>query len=141
MDDTVIFAINIPDATIDATLELSMSGNKSRGTITVQLNGVDNPAAGAVPIANAMRDIRLGGIDHSAAALDSTALQLLDGSVAAIGSAANTLNSLSNVISKLGLFVQIVDKTAKVNISHRHITCQFIDDIRRSIHMPLSHGK
>ena len=121
MDDTVIFAINIPDATIDATLELSMSGNKSRGTITVQLNGVDNPAAGAVPIANAMRDIRLGGVDHSAATLDSTALQLLDGSVAAVGSAANTLNSLSNVISKLGLFVQIVDKTAKVNISHRHI--------------------
>ena len=116
MDDTVIFAINIPDATIDATLELSMSGNKSCGTITVQLNGVDNPAAGAVPIANAMRDIRLGGVDHSAATLDSTALQLLDGSVVAVGSAANTLNCLSNVILKLGLFVQIVDKTAKVNI-------------------------
>ena len=141
MDDTVVVAINIPDATIDATLELSMADNKSRGTITVQLNGIDNPAAGAVPIANAMRDIRLGRVDHSAAALDSTALQLLDSSVVAVGSAANTLNCLSNVILKLGLFVQIVDKTAKVNISHRHITGQFIDDIRRSIRMPLLHGK
>jgi hypothetical protein len=119
---TVIFAVNIPDATIDVTLELWMTDNKSRGTITVQLNGVDSPAAGAVPIANAMQDIRLGGVDHSAAILDSTALKLLDGGVAAVGSTANSLNSLSNVISKLGLFVQIVDKTAKVNISHRHIT-------------------
>jgi hypothetical protein len=119
---TVVFAVNIPDATIDVTLELRMTDNKSRGTITVQLNGVDSPAAGAVPIANAMQDIRLGGVDHSAAALDSTALKVLDGGVAAVGSTANSLNSLSNVISKLGLFVQIVDKTAKVNISHRHIT-------------------
>ena len=122
MGYTVVFAVNIPDATIDVTLELWMTDNKSRGTITVQLNGIDSPAAGAVPIANAMQDIRLGRVDHSAAALDSTALKHLDGSVAAVGSTANSLNSLSNVISKLGLFVQIVDKTAKVNISYRHIT-------------------
>ena len=122
MGYTVVFAVNIPDATIDTTLELRMADNKSRGTITVQINGVDSPAAGAVPIANAMQDIRLGGVDHSAAALDSTALKVLDGGVAAVGSTANSLNSLSNVISKLGLFVQIVDKTAKANISHRHIT-------------------
>ena len=141
MGYTGVFAVTISDATIDTTLELRMTDNKSHGTITVQLNGVDSPAAGSVPVANAMQDIRLGGVDHSAAALDSTTLKLLDGGVAAVGSTANSLNSLSNVISKLGLFVQIVDKTAKVNISHRHITCQFIDDIRRSIRMPLSHGK
>ena len=122
MGYTVASAGNIHDAAIDATLELRMADNKSRGTITVQLNGIDSPAAGAVPIANAMQDIRLGGVDHSAAAHDSTALKVLDGGVAAVGSTANSLNSLSNVISKLGLFVQIVDKTAKVNISHRHIT-------------------
>ena len=122
MGYTVVFAVNIPNATIDTTLELRMADNKSRGTITVQLNGIDSPAAGAVPIANAMQDIRLGGVDHSAAVLDSTALKVLDGGVAAVGSTANSLNSLSNVISKLGFFVQIVDKTAKVNISHRHIT-------------------
>ena len=72
---------------------------------------------------NAMQDTELAGVDHSAAALDSTALQVLDGGVALVPKTTDFVNSLGNVMSKLDLFVQIVDKTAKVSIIHGHMTC------------------
>jgi hypothetical protein len=89
----------------------------------VQLNTIDTGTAGTIAVANAMQDINLGGVDHSAAASDSTALQVLDGGVALVPKATDFLNSLSNVVSKLDLFVQIVDKTAKVSITRGHMTC------------------
>jgi hypothetical protein len=124
--DTIASALNIYNAAIDATLELRKADNRSRGIITVRLDSTDTSAAGAIAVGNAMRDVVLGGVDHSAAALDSSALQVLDGGAAAVGSATNFLQSLSNVVSKLDLFVQIVDKTAKVSISREPMTCQFI---------------
>jgi hypothetical protein len=124
--DTIASALNIHDAAIDATLELRKADNRSRGIITVRLDSIDTSAAGAIAVGNAMQDAVLGGVDHSAAALDSSALQVLDGGAAAVGSATNFLHSLSNVVSKLDLFVQIVDKTAKVSISRELMTCQFM---------------
>jgi hypothetical protein len=92
----------------------------------VQLEAIDTSAAGTIAVGNAMQDTMLSGVDHSAAALQSTALQVLDGGVAAVGSATNFLNSLSNVVTQLELFVRIVNETAKVSISHGHMTCQLI---------------
>jgi hypothetical protein len=111
----------------DATLELKPTSgeadNRSCGSIAVRLDAIDVSTAGAMAVGNAMQDTELAGVDHSAAALDSTALQVLDGGVALVPKTTDFLNSLGNVMSKLDLFVQIVDKTAKVSIIHGHMTC------------------
>ena len=106
--------------TADATLKLKpiddVSNNSDLGTITVRLSTADASKAGAIVIGNAQGDIELGGIDHSATVTDSVTYRVLDAGVAA-GAQHSVLNSLSGVMSKLDLFVQFVDKAAKVCVS------------------------
>ena len=103
----------------DATLKLKpiddVSDDRDLGTITVRLTAVDGSKAGAIVIGNAQGDIKLGGIDHSAVT-ESVTYRVLDAGVAA-GAQQSVLNSLSGVMSKLDLFVQFVDKSAKVSVS------------------------
>ena len=85
----------------------------------MRLTAVDASEASAIVIGNAQEDIKLGGIDHSAAVTDS--VTYLDSGVAASTQQSIFLNSLSGVMSKLDLFVQSVDKAAKVSVSlHLH---------------------
>ena len=81
----------------------------------MRLTAVDASEASAIVIGNAQEDIKLGGIDHSSAVTDS--VTYLDSGVAASTQQSIFLNSLSGVMSKLDLFVQFVDKAAKVSVS------------------------
>ena len=92
----------------------------------MRLDPINASAAGAVAIGNAKQDAELSGIDYSATALETTASQVPDGGVALIPKATDFLNSLSNVMSKLDLFVQIVDKTAKASITRVHMIYKFM---------------
>ena len=104
--------------TLDVTLELKAIGgnpdNKNRGTITMQLNAIDNSKAGVVAAGNTLQDIKFGGIDHSSAVADSNTSQVLGVSAPAAAAQSDFVKPLWGVMSKLDLFVQIVDKTAKV---------------------------
>ena len=109
--------------TADATLKLKpiddVSDDRDLGTITVRLTAIDASKASAIVVGNAQEDIKLGGIDHSAAVTDS--VTYLDSGVVAGTQQSIFLNSLSGVMSKLDLFVQSVDKAAKVSVSlHLH---------------------
>jgi len=62
--------------------------------------------------------LTLGGVDHSAAASGADTFQALDAAANAGPEQSPFLISLGNVVLKLDLFVQIVDKTAKVGMSN-----------------------
>ena len=111
---------NLQDVPADATLELKATDGRSDysdcGTIAVRLGAVDSSKAGAIVISNTLQDIKLSGVDHLAVATESEVYQVVDAGVTAGSKQSVFLDSLYGVMSKLEIFVQIVDKAAKVSM-------------------------
>lgn len=73
--------------------------------------------AGALAVENAIRQIDASGVNRSVVANDSHAYKIIDSAANASVVQNPFLQSLSGLVSKLDLFVQIVDKTASVRLS------------------------
>ena len=71
--------------------------------------------AGAIARANAHEDVEHGGISGSAAAGYSGAIRAMDAAVGAIQEPGDLEKALGSVVSKLDVFVQIMDKTSQVS--------------------------
>jgi hypothetical protein len=78
------------------------------GFITVRLTADDH--IGAIAVSNARQDSERSGLLISVDGAD--AIQVVDASVA---SQSTFLMALGSVVSKLAIFVEIVDKAAKVS--------------------------
>jgi hypothetical protein len=128
----------------DATLQLKMAdgdkNDKNGGFITVHLGTDTQIQTGAIAIINARQDIESSGIANSVAAGDSKAVQDADRGLNA--DPQNAFQSaLEGVVSKLDIFVQIVDQTSKVCVRGGCVRNDSWAYFCRSIHTPTLLGK
>jgi hypothetical protein len=108
-----------------------------QGFITVRLN--TDGHIDAIAISNAHQDIERSEILRSADAADSQPIQVMD-TLTVVPQANDFLKALESVISKLDVFVQIIDQTSKVSACCRYTeNCPHRDN--RSIRMPTLLGK
>ncbi|KIM82890.1 hypothetical protein PILCRDRAFT_7772 [Piloderma croceum F 1598] len=102
-----------------ATLELRSKDGKvgytRKGFITVRLSTAELTQAGEIARANAREDIEHGGISKSAGAADSGAVQGMNDAVGAVQEPGALETALWSVVSKLDIFVNIIDKTSDVH--------------------------
>jgi hypothetical protein len=97
-------------------LELRSSDGTSKGFITVKLSVYEPAQAGAIARSNAREDIERSKISKSAAAAGSGAVQATDAAVGAVQEPGDLEKALESVVSKLDIFVQIMDKTSQVSV-------------------------
>jgi len=71
--------------------------------------------AGEIARVNACGDIEHSGISKSAAAADSGGIQSMDAVVGAVQEPGALETALWSVVSKLDIFVNIIDKTSQVS--------------------------
>jgi hypothetical protein len=90
-----------------------------KGFITVRLSTSDPNQAGAIAMSNARQDIEQSDIAAVAVAADSRPAQTAGAAVNFVSQPGDIVTSLESVISKLSLFVQIVDQAAKVSMQTR----------------------
>jgi hypothetical protein len=127
-----------PDC-VDVSLDLETADNSRGCTITVKLEPVDAHEAGLTAVRNAADDIRR--IDTSPT---SKAAEIVQGIDLVVDNYPSTfLNSLLGVISKLDLFVTLVDKVAKVTVESIQFEGSFMltQCPDRYIHTPILLGK
>jgi hypothetical protein len=93
------------------------SGYTRKGFIRIRLNTAELTQAGGIARANAREDIEHGGISESAAAADSRGMGAPIGAVQEPGALETALWS---VVSKLNLFVNIIDKASQVSVRKSH---------------------
>ena len=104
---------------VDAVLELqSMKRSDSTimGLITVQLSTSDPARAGVIAILNAQQDIERGNITGFAGITDSKPARVVGAAVNVVANPRDVVTLLESVVSKLDVFVQIVNQAAKVNL-------------------------
>ena len=89
-------------------LNLETENGRQQGTITLKLEPVDSSKTGLVAINNAADDIKLRGVDHPSTVTSSKLVDVVD----TVGEVEQStfVNSLSNIVSSLDLFVRIVDQ-------------------------------
>jgi hypothetical protein len=97
-------------------LELRSNDGTSQGSITVRLSICEPAQAGAIARSNAREDIERGGIPGSAAVGDSGAVRATDAALGAVQEPGDLEKALGSVVSKLDVFVQIMDKTSQVSV-------------------------
>jgi hypothetical protein len=96
-------------------LELRSNDGTSQGSITVRLSICEPTQAGAIARANAREDLEHGGILGSAAAGYSGAVRITDAAVGVVQQPGDLENALGSIVSKLAVFIQIMDKTSQVS--------------------------
>lgn len=99
---------------LDIVLDLKgSSGHSHLGSLVVKFQAITQTEAGNLAMQAAKDDIDTSDINRSANMGDSTAVQAMD---AIQGVPQNDfVNALANVISKLDMFVQLVDNLAQVS--------------------------
>jgi len=97
-------------------LELRSKDGTSKGFITVRLSIDDLTQAGAIAVSNAREDIERGRISKPAAAAAGSGAF----GVGAIPEPGDLEMALGSVVSKLDIFINIVDKTSQVSMQKRY---------------------
>jgi hypothetical protein len=92
------------------------AGYTRKGFITVRLSTTELTQAGEIARVNAHEDIEHRGISKYAAAADSGAIQGMDDAVGAVQQPGALDTPLFSVVSKLDVFVNIIDKTSQVSL-------------------------
>jgi hypothetical protein len=92
------------------------AASTSKGFITVRFSTPEPTQAGEIARSNAREDIKRGGISKSAAATGSGAVQGMDAAVGVAPEPGGLEMALGSVVSKLDIFVKIVDKTSQVSV-------------------------
>ena len=119
--DLVTMDIVMPDmGGIDAVREITRFDPQAKilmcSAMGQQALVVEAIQAGAIARSNAHEDIERGGIAKSAAAAGSGAVQAIDAAVGAVQEQGDLEKALGSVVSKLDVFVQIMDKTSQVSV-------------------------
>ena len=98
-----------------------MKGSDStiKGFITVRLSTSDPTRAGAIAISNAQQDIERGDITGFTGLADSEPARVVGAAVNVVTNPGDIVTLLESVVSKLDVFVRIVDRAAKVNLRTR----------------------
>jgi hypothetical protein len=96
------------------------SGYTRKGFITVRLSTAEPTQTGEIARVNAREDMEQGGISKSAAAADSRGVQGMDAAAGAVQGPAALETVLWSVISKLDVFVQIIDRTSQVSVREHY---------------------
>ena len=97
-------------------MELRSNDASRKGSITVRLSIYEPTQAGAIARSHAREDIERGRIAKSAGAAGSGAVQAIDAAVGAVQEPGDLEKALESVVSKLDIFVQIMDKTSQVSV-------------------------
>ena len=84
-----------------------------KGSITVRLTASDPTQAGSIAISNARRDIERSDI---AKFPESEPIQVVETAVNVVSQSRDIVTALGSVVSKLDLFVRIVDQAATVSV-------------------------
>jgi hypothetical protein len=87
----------------------------SKGVVTVCLSINEPTQAGMIALSNAREDIERGGIAKAAAA-GSGAARVMDTAMGAVQVSEDLQTRLWSVVSKLDVFVQIIEKTSTVSM-------------------------
>jgi hypothetical protein len=105
-------------------LELRSKDGKAvytrKGFITVRLSTVELTQTSEIARVNAREDIERGGISNSAAAADSGGVGGMNAAVGAVQEPGALDTGLGSVVSKLDVFVNIIDKTLQVSLRKPH---------------------
>ena len=96
-------------------MELRSNDGTSQGYITVRLSICEPDQAGAIAHANAREDLEHGAILGYAAAGYSGAVRIADSAVGVVQQPGDLENVLGSIVSKLNVFIQIMDKTSQVS--------------------------
>jgi hypothetical protein len=92
------------------------AGYTNKGFITVGISTAEHSQAGEIARVNARKDIKYEGVSKSAAAAGSGGVQGMDAVVGAVQEPGALETALWSVVSKLDVFVNIVDKTSQVSV-------------------------
>ena len=84
------------------------------------LSTAEHAQAGEIARVNAREDIEHGGISKSAAAADSEGIQCMDAAIGAVQEPGALEMALWGVVSKLDVFINIIDKTSQVSVRKSH---------------------
>jgi hypothetical protein len=90
-------------------------GSTRKGFVTVRLSTHEPIQVGEIARSNAREDIKRGGISKSAAA-GSGAVQGTDATLGTVSEPGGLEMALGSVVSKLDIFVKIIDKTSQVSV-------------------------
>ena len=97
------------------------AGSTSKGFITVRLSTHEPTQAGEIVRSNAREDIKRGGISNSAAAAGFGVVQVMDATLGAVSEPGGLDMALGSVVSKLDIFVKIIDKTSQVSVRKPYV--------------------
>jgi hypothetical protein len=112
-----LFNRTFAGANLELTSVEHMGHTTATGAITIQLNTVDSALFSAITTSNARQDIDHSEIVKATGLAPSTPRQTIDAAYNVGPKSSNFLQPLQSVISKLDIFVQIMDKISKVNLS------------------------
>jgi hypothetical protein len=108
--------INPAEAILELRLTESGSHKSDKGIITVQLSTIDPTQIGALAISNARQYIERGRIMKSAATAESEPVQATRNAAVVVSQPVDLAIAFSGVVSKLDLFIQIIDKASRVSM-------------------------
>jgi hypothetical protein len=114
----VIFITSSAEAVLELRSTEGRANDTIKGLITVQLSTSDPTQTGSIAISNARRDIERGDI---AKLPESEPIQAIGTSVNVVSQSGDIVTALGSVVSKLDLFVRIVDQAATVSARWRYI--------------------
>jgi hypothetical protein len=114
----VIFVTSSAGAVLELRPREGRADDTIKGFLTVRLNTSDPTQTGSIAVSNARRDIERSDI---AKLSESEPIQVIKTAVNVVPQPGEIVTALGNVVSKLDLFVRIVDDAAKVSVRWRYI--------------------
>jgi hypothetical protein len=91
-----------------------------KGFITVRLSTSDSTQTGAIAMSIARQDIERSDIATVTALAGSEPVQVMGAAVDFVSHPGDIVTLLGGVVSKLAVFVQVVDQAAKVSVRTRY---------------------
>jgi hypothetical protein len=105
-----------PDAILELMSKETGLDSSRKGVITVQLGPSDLIQTGTLAISNIRQDLDQRGIPKLTTAFDYGRARGMGAAVTIWSQPGGLAKALERVVSKLDLFIQIIDKTSKVSI-------------------------
>jgi hypothetical protein len=112
------------DTTSELRLKIGKLGYARKDFITIRLNTTEPTRAGKIARINTHEDIEHSGISKSAAATaDSRRSQGMDPAIGVVREPGSLETALWSVVSKLNVFINIIDKASQVSVRKSHSSC------------------
>jgi len=125
-------------------LQYPKKDTSCNGTITIRFTSQDALKGTGTAIASAINTLQPSGVESAAAATESHTIKYVDGVVNTLSSPPDAVKGLAVVMSKLKVFMEIVDETVKVRAIY-DLSSSFLNPhlwvLHRFIHTSIWHGK